>query len=158
MNITTNRIAELENEKREFFSSPRGKAILAKLSDALVSTVELPLDADENDWWEKAAEYLSPRDYDEFVSNLNPGSIKSLVYLRTRIRLAKLTDIEKCCMAWAGRDGITGNMTDFLLAWENNGGGFYSVSMLQRALRRAEKKGLVEKNPQDRWKLPKSRH
>jgi len=91
--ISPERIAKFESEKKTFHESEEGKVFINdfrdKLNKTFLSTVELPLDADEDDWIEKAAEYLSPIEFKEFVENFLIGGIESIVYLRTKIRQSK---------------------------------------------------------------------
>lgn len=65
----------------------------------------------------------------------------------------KFTDLEKCCLAWAGRDGLSGNMQDFLSNWNEENNHYYSKDMLKRALKNMKEKGLIEK--QGRFWKPK---
>lgn len=67
--------------------------------------------------------------------------------------MTQLTDLERACLAWVSRDGLVGNMSEFLGEWydESQGKGFYTTDKLRRALEKAGKKGLIKKGPNRRW-------
>lgn len=64
----------------------------------------------------------------------------------------ELSDLEKACIAWAKRDGLTKDKADFLTDWYNHGGKYYSVYVFRRALVNSGNKGLIDKGSNGRWR------
>lgn len=92
--LSPERREELEAEAAAFWASQEGRALSAQLQTALEAAGEplgLPAGSigDEDAWWGAAARLLSPAEFGEFVDALEPGSIKALVYLRTRAEDAR---------------------------------------------------------------------
>lgn len=79
-------------------------------------------------------------------------------YYDEEIPRTDLTETEKLCVRWAGRPrNITPyqTMTDFLNNYHNIGGAYLSRDQFKKALRSAGKSGLIIKDENARWTLPK---
>jgi hypothetical protein len=93
--ISKKRIAELEAEKKAFFESPKGKALIDKLNKAYLDSIGLSIGANEDDWIEKAIEFLSPKELKEFIENVPIQGWVNFLVLRHRTHRAKLKKIYK---------------------------------------------------------------